>query len=306
MARAPYVVPIVPSMRGAADAAARRRAGQAPAPQSPLIPQTPPGYPFPGVITPRASGAGRQTLANSGASRTAPRDLSPRIPVMDGEEVMPIWPGGPVGVVFQTHESRAARATGVPREYLDALMGQESGGEASADHARAGTSSATGRAQFEDATWMSYLERQGRRYGLDPSSVDKRTALGLRHDAEWSSVMAGELARDNYAVLRRQLRRDNITNGQVYLAHFINPTVASTMILASEEDARRGGRGRLGIDFAPEAAIKANHNVFYDERDRPRTVSEVVARQTRLFRGVFSVGERGFTPPEEPDRSGPE
>lgn len=228
--------------------------------------------------------------------------MRPRLPVMRGEVVLPPpfpFPGDTVSTeVDAPITRRAAQAAGVPESYLQALIAHESGGDANAANPQ---STAVGHAQFTEAPWLSYIASRGPRYGFRDDMApeqNQKDVLALRADPMWSALMAGEMARDNAQLLRSVLRR-NVSQGEVYLAHFAGPMPAAAMIRAAEDDARRGGRGRPATAFVSAAAAESNRQIFFDENGVPRSVSNVVGRQTRAFRGVFEVNPHGVATPGE-------
>lgn len=217
---------------------------------------------------------------------------APRLPPMAGEQTAPVFPfGDAMAAVGETPSSRAARAVGVPREFVDNLIVQESSGDPDAE---ASTSSATGHGQFVDDTWRSMMGRYGDRYGLDAATVPDEDLLDLRRDPQWSAIMAAELARENATALRSALRRDP-THGEAYLAHFLGPRDAAALIAAAEADRlRERGRATTAVDVVNAASAEANRSIFYDGR-RARSAAEVVALQSRKFsRNPFVLTNRGL------------
>lgn len=231
------------------------------------------------------------------ARRSARR---PRLPgaVRDTSD----FPIGPGGVAERDITAESSRAVGVPEPYMRALTGHESGDNPNAE---APTSTATGLGQFIDGTWLDMMRRHGPRYGFGQgnlANLSDADVLELRTDPEWSRIMVGEYARENAPILRRAVGRD-VTEGEVYLGHWLGPETAAVLIKAVDEDRRRSGRGRIARDVVGRAAFNANMPIFYtpDARitlegegrnrhfvyhggGRLRTVSEVHAVQTRAFR----------------------
>lgn len=211
----------------------------------------------------------------------------------------PEHPIGPGGVTSPPPIDMAQRATGVPREFLSHLVGQESAGD---PNARASTSTATGHGQFIDATWLDMMRRYGARYGAGDLAekivkkggrsrgytVNDRTAreeiLALRENPEWAALMTAHYAEENAASLRQRLGR-NVREGEVYLAHFLGDAVAANMIRAAARESQ--GRGVSAVSIAHPDQVAANRNVFYTRQGVPRTARELVELQTRGFRRVM-------------------
>jgi|GEM_PF-2517253 len=173
----------------------------------------------------------------------------------------------------------AERFTGVAAAFLDDMIGHESDGDW---QAKAPTSSATGGAQFIASTWRKMMKEYGPQYGLtlDPYSADadeRQRVLELRTDPRWGTVMAALFAKDNAIWLQSRLGRP-ATQKDAYLAHFLGRDAALKMLKAAP-DAK-------APDLFPTEA-KANPNVFYHggNMTRPRSVKEVIARQTSGFSG---------------------
>jgi hypothetical protein len=194
-------------------------------------------------------------------------------------------PVGPSGVSGPAPVQAAADVTGAPRGFLDALIGHESGGD---PNARASTSSATGHAQFIDSTWLKMLEQYGPQHGLGATpgltGLDRQAQLDLRTNPEWAAIMAGHYANENAAALSGALGR-RVREGEVYLAHFLGPRDAASLLRASDAEARDVRRSpREARRFVNPKSVEANRSIFYDERGhRWRTAREVVALQTRNF-----------------------
>lgn len=231
--------------------------------------------------------------------------VRPVLPLMDGEETLPVTPFGPRAPTGSP-DDRAARATGVSRTYLRSLSGKESRGD---DDAEAGSSSATGRAQFIDSTWLDMLREHGPRYGLDAetfANMPNEEALELRRDAQWSELMAAEYAMTNEALMRGRLNRP-LTEGEVYLGHWLGPDKAVSLLRARPD--------AIASQIVGDAAFRANMPVFYtegarfqqvrDERGRIRfeylgggrlrTARQVIDAQTANFtRDEFRLEPRGI------------
>lgn len=280
-------------------------------------------FPFRYQAPTRAPGAGpslgEQMAANprtpvAGDVRSfeaMPHTREPQIPGMElPTEAFPFPSAPPPGTRRNTDWSAvdpadlAARTTGVPVNYLQRLIGHESGGD---PRAKSSTSTATGHAQFIEQTWLEMVHRYGERYGVGdlasqirvergryktPNNTVLQQVLELRTNPRWAALMAGHYAQENAAALSGRLHR-RVTEGEVYLAHFAGPDKAALLIQA----AARGTQGRqeTGVSIVGEEAARSNGRVFYeggryDQRGyylgggRARTAAEVVQRQTVSFR----------------------
>lgn len=172
----------------------------------------------------------------------------------------------------------AERLVGVDAMFLDDLMEHESGGDWTA---RPEFGTAYGAAQFIERTWQDMMKAHGASYGLKLDANAKRGTpeygqlMELRSDPAWGTVMAAEYAKDNGRRMERSLGR-KVTQKEAYLAHFLSPGVAVKLL--------RADPGAMAADFL-KAEAKNNPNVFYINEDvtRPRTVKQVIARQTAGF-----------------------
>lgn len=124
-------------------------------------------------------------------------------------------------------------------------------------------SSAQGYYQFTDGTWLGVM-RAHPELGL---TKDGRGNL----DQEERAIRA--FTSDNAAILRRA--GAPVTEASLYLAHFMGASGAVRMY--------RSDPNTVAATIFPDAA-KANPTIFYGPNG-PRTVGEVIALQTKGFRG---------------------
>lgn len=106
-----------------------------------------------------------------------------------------------------------AKMTGVPVDWLLAICGLESGFRYTV---KAGTSSASGWFQFIDGTWDMMINKYGSKYGL-PADPGRK----LRNDPRVNALMGAEFTKMNYEILKKGLGRDDLTDTDVYMAHFL-------------------------------------------------------------------------------------
>jgi hypothetical protein len=163
--------------------------------------------------------------------------------------------------------ARAASATGVDFALLVETARRESTFD---PRAQAATSSARGMFQFVEGTWLDMVRRHGADHGLggyagaislrderpfvsDPAL--RREILALRDDPETSARMAGELTRENAAVLSDRLGR-TAAPGELYAAHVLGAAGAARLIAAAGQ-----GAPSAAALFPREAS--ANPSLFY-------------------------------------------
>jgi hypothetical protein len=110
---------------------------------------------------------------------------------------------------------------------VNRIIRVESGGNARAKNP---LSSATGLGQFIKSTWLRMMKT----YRPDLfRSMSTEELLALRFDPTISREMVANLARENEARLRAH--GHGITAGRLYLAHFLGPEGAHTVLSASGE-----------------------------------------------------------------------
>ena len=111
---------------------------------------------------------------------------------------------------------------------VDRIVHVESGGNAAAKNP---LSTATGLGQFIESTWM----RMMRTYRPDLAiSLGREQLLALRLDATLSREMVANLARENKSYL--EAGGQSITAGRLYLAHFLGPEGARTVLASADTD----------------------------------------------------------------------
>ncbi len=128
--------------------------------------------------------------------------------------------------------------------YLDAVADAESSGD---PFANATTSTAKGLFQFTKGTWDNMVDRYGKRLGIDKNDIYNPAA---------QRTMAHLLTTLNAEQLVRQTGKD-IDEGDLYLAHFLGPSRAATVI-------NNLGTNLLAANLFPDAA-RANRGIFYKD-----------------------------------------
>ena len=200
---------------------------------------------------------------------------------------------------------QAAQSTGISFEYLLTTAKIESNLNPSA---QASTSSAKGLYQFIDQTWLGTMKQDGAALGLgryadaitrapdghyevaDPAM--RAAILRLRTDPQASAMLAGALTRNNAALVGGSIGRKP-TNGELYIAHFLGADGAGKLINGAASRPQASAAAMF-----PHAAA-ANHNIFYDNRGRARSVGEVYGKLTSLFDSAQTVAfaQGGVTQP---------
>jgi hypothetical protein len=200
---------------------------------------------------------------------------------------------------------QAAQSTGISFEYLLTTAKIESNLNPSA---QASTSSAKGLYQFIDQTWLGTMKQDGAALGLgrhadaitrapdghyevaDPAT--RAAILRLRTDPQASAMLAGALTRNNATLVGASIGRKP-TNGELYIAHFLGADGAGKLINGAATRPQASAAAMF-----PHAAA-ANHNIFYDNHGRARSVGEVYGKLTSLFDSVrtVAVAQDGVTPP---------
>ena len=140
----------------------------------------------------------------------------------------------------------AASATGVSAQTL-AIFGQLESGLGKVVENK--LSSAKGPFQFIDSTWLAMMQKYGKKYGYDVSSMSREEQLKLRFNNRLSALMAAEYTKENAAALN--LNPSDPTNvDKLYLAHFLGPGGAKKVL---------SGEGLS--EKQKEAVMKYNPNI---------------------------------------------
>lgn len=190
--------------------------------------------------------------------------------------------------------ARASEATGIDFQYLLAQAKLESSLDPSA---RAATSSAAGLYQFTQGTWLETLGRHGANHGMawvndaihgggisDPGT--RAQVMGLRYNADVSSMMAAELASDNKAELTAQLGREPDAT-ELYLAHFLGISGAGKFLSALSSNPSQSA-----VALLPKAAA-ANRDIFYSGGG-PRSVGSLMDLMRGKVAGAMEGGDSAF------------
>jgi hypothetical protein len=158
---------------------------------------------------------------------------------------------------------------------LDRIGGVESGNR---DNAQNPKSSAGGRFQFIDSTWLRYVKQY--RPDLAAGKTDA-SIIGMKGDGALSRELAGRLLDNNAAALKDAGLP--VTPGALYLAHFLGVgDKANAKGAIGFLDAARDNPATPVSDLVGPAAINANRSVLAG-----KTVGQVIAWADRKM-GVDS------------------
>ena len=170
--------------------------------------------------------------------------------------------GAPPEVMTAVNAAVSASGGSVTAPYMFQLARKESDFN---PNAKAKTSSAEGLFGFIDQTWEDTLKAHGAKYGFGPDTP--------RTNAKANSLMAMELTRDNRAFLQGKLGRADISDGELYLAHFFGAKGAAQFLSADPSSPAAAA--------ATPKQVAANPGVF-----KPgATVADVTAKLTSGFVG---------------------
>jgi len=120
----------------------------------------------------------------------------------------------------------ASAETGIPAETL-AIFGQLE--SSLGKFVENKLSSAKGAFQFIDSTWLSMLQKHGKKYGYDPSSMTRQEQLDLRFNNKASALMAAEYIKENAKILGIDPTSPSNVD-ELYLAHFLGPAGAKRVL----------------------------------------------------------------------------
>lgn len=137
---------------------------------------------------------------------------------------------------------------------VEKIGSRESGGRSDAKNPR---STATGKHQFIDSTWIEMLEKY--RPDITGSREEK---LSLRNNPELSGEMAERYKEENQSRLRNEGLP--ITNGTTYLAHFLGPDYAVRLLKSPPNESVE--------NILPRSFIDSNERVL-----QGKTVEQVIA-----------------------------
>jgi len=167
---------------------------------------------------------------------------------------MGIWDDFQKFIGVQQQQVAAPQPTEAPTkpDYFERLKIAESGGDSDV---KAKTSTATGHHQFIESTWQALVTKHGKTYSLED-----------RKDPIKSLEIAKLFTEDNRRILSKALGGEP-TDTQLYTAHFLGTTGAKKFLMA--------GPTVLANKVVDARQVAANKNIFFDEKKKPRTVSQV-------------------------------
>ncbi len=178
-----------------------------PSPQ-PIITQPQPNVsPVPSNVV--TSGSGSPIMTGAGVPLTTGESMSPTQDLSIGDAI-----------------NKATAVTGVSAQTL-AIFGQLESGLGKIVENK--LSSARGPFQFIESTWLTMLQKYGKKHGYDPSSMTREEQLNLRYNNRASAIMAAEYTKENAATLGIN-PSDPTSVDKLYLAHFLGPGGAKRVL----------------------------------------------------------------------------
>lgn len=184
------------------------------------------------------------------------------------DEVVPLAPAPPRPRIGTPEEAAARLAADPIEQFKQRLRAHESGGD---DTARNTRSSATGRYQVIDATWLKVA-----RTLPQARNMSDATLLAMRNHPVWQEQVVDKLIGEYRRTLARIGQPE--TQGNLYLMHFAGPGGASRILRAD---------GDAAIETVmSDAAIRANPFL------RGKTVDETIAWAERSMGGTGATAPR--------------
>lgn len=203
-----------------------------------------------------------QTVARIMADEPAQKPAF--VPPAGGGALPAPAPGAPrIGTAMAT----GTVAGDAPARFMQRVRAAESSGN---DLAAATGSSAFGRYQFTKGTWISYFTKRFGTMGLTREQI-----LAKRADGRLQDLLMGDLTADNAAALRRI--GAPVTEGNLYLAHFLGPKDAEKVLRASPDTPLQG--------LISSDAIAANPKVLGG-----KSAGDVIAFADRKMGSAGSAG----------------
>ncbi|MNZ24403.1 hypothetical protein D3C78_415500 [compost metagenome] len=118
-------------------------------------------------------------------------------------------------------------------------------------------SSAASFYQVIKGTWKELMGKYASKYGINPNTT--------QHDPRANALLGLEFIKENIDVIKKV--KSNVTDTDVYMAHFLGPYGAKRFLAAPPGDP---AINHVGADQA-----KSNPSIFYDRNGNPRTVAAV-------------------------------
>lgn len=178
--------------------------------------------------------------------------------------------GAPIDPLPLLNGGQVAVASGAVDALVQQIIRVESAGNPNAKNP---LSSATGLGQFINSTWL----RMMRTYRPElVATMSRKDLLALRRDPTISRDMVTKLAQENESYLRA--RGHQSTPGRLYLAHFLGPGGADTVLRANPDKTILNVMGRGVVNANPflRKYTVADLRAWADRKMRPRGSAPVV------------------------------
>lgn len=187
----------------------------------------------------------------------------------------------------------AGKMTGVPVDWLTVIAGIESAFNYTV---KASTSSATGWYQFIDGTWDEVVKKYGAKYGIPGLAQDPERKA--RKDPRAAALMGGEFIKSNYDTVSKGIGRKDLTDTDIYMAHFLGPGGAIKFLKA---DPNAMAYKIFSKEYSANMAI-----FFVDSKpSKPRTISEVYKLFQAKMDKFWNTTGKGYRQGEAGDNANP-
>lgn len=163
----------------------------------------------------------------------------------------------------------ASEKTGISPYLLFAVGKKESTDSTIGNKAKNKESTATGMYQFTEGTWLRTIKEHAAKHGMSniadsikifESGIsvkpkDRKQILNMRKDSKYSALFAAENFLRDKAIMESELKR-KVTDGEIYLAHFLGYIDAIKFIKLAERTPRASAEANF------PAAASGNQKIF--------------------------------------------
>lgn len=186
----------------------------------------------------------------------------------------------------------AAKMTGVPVDWLTVIAGIESSFKYDV---KSKTSSATGWFQFINDTWDGMVKAYGSKYGIPSRAADPERKA--RKDPRANALMGAMYIKDNYNHLSKALGRKDLTDTDVYMAHFLGAGGATKFFKADPN--------ALAYKVFKDA-YSANMPLFFvnSKPSQPRTIAGIYKLFQKKMDDFWNGPGKGYRQGNPGDKPG--